>query len=238
MNIICLICARENSKGLKNKNIKKFNGIPLIAKTIIQAKEMKIFKQIIVSTDSKKIMKISDNWGAKIPFKRPDYLAKDDSSEFEVWRHACKFLKKNETPIDLLVCLPCTSPLRKISDVKKAIKLYKKGNCDTIIGITESSRNPFFNMIILNKKKNAEIIIKNKKNIIRRQDAPKSFDITTNFFVINPTFILSKKNKHYIQGRVKTININKINSIDIDTQFDFEIAEFLEKKYENTRELR
>ena len=84
MNIVCLICARGNSKGLKNKNILDFNGVPLIGRTINQAKDLKIFSNIIVSSDSSKIIKISKKFGAEVFFKRPKILAKDTSSEFEV----------------------------------------------------------------------------------------------------------------------------------------------------------
>ena len=230
MNIVCLICARGNSKGLKNKNILDFNGVPLIGRTISQAKELKIFSNIIVSSDSSKIIKVSKKFGAEVFFKRPKILAKDTSSEFKVWRHALSFLKKKFIDVDLLICLPCTSPLRKKSDIIKAIKLYKKSKCDVVIGVSESSRNPYFNMIKLNKSKYAELIINYKKNIIRRQDAPKIFDITGNFFVINPNFVLNKKNKNYMDGLVKTIKINKLNSIDIDSEIDFKIAKFLDMK--------
>jgi CMP-N-acetylneuraminic acid synthetase len=230
MNIVCLICARGNSKGLKNKNILDFNGVPLIARTINQAKGLNIFNNIVVSSDSQKIINISNKFGAEVYFKRPNRFAKDNSSEIDVWRHAINFFKKNFIPIDILVCLPCTSPLRKNIDIIKAVNLYKKSKCDAIIGITESARNPYFNMIKLNESKNAELLIKHKKNISRRQDAPKIFDITTNFFVINPIFVLDKKNKNYMDGVVKTINIDKLNSIDIDSKLDFEIAKALDKK--------
>ena len=123
MNIVCLICARGNSKGLKNKNILNFNGLPLIARTINQAKDLKLFKNILVSSDSSKIIKISKKFGAEVFFKRPAKYANDNSSEFEVWRHALNYLQNNIINVDLLVCLPCTSPLRKNADVLKAIKL-------------------------------------------------------------------------------------------------------------------
>jgi len=230
MNIVCLICARGNSKGLRNKNILDFNGVPLIARTINQAKDLNIFSDIVVSTDSERIINISKKFGAEIYFKRPLRYSKDNSSEIDVWRHAINYFKKNYIPADLLVCLPCTSPLRKNLDIMKAVELYKNSKCDVVIGITESTRNPYFNMIKLNKSKNAKLLISNKKNITRRQDAPKTFDITTNFFVINPHFTLNKNNKNYMDGIVKTINIDKLHSIDIDTKLDFEIAKFLDKK--------
>ena len=230
MNIVCLICARGNSKGLKNKNILNFNGIPLIARTINQAKSLNVFSKIVVSSDSNKIIKISKKFGAEILFKRPEIYSKDNSPEIEVWRHAINFFKNNTIPIDILVCLPCTSPLRKNSDILKAIKLYRNSKCDIVIGITNSSRSPYFNMIKLNKSNNAKLILEHKKNITRRQDAPKIYDITTNFYVANPMFILNKKIKNYMDGVVKTISINKINSLDIDTKFDFEIAKILDKK--------
>ena len=95
--ILCLICARGGSKGLKNKNIKSFCGKPLIYWTIKLAKSIKQIKDVYVSTDSKKIAQISERYGAKIPFIRPKKLATSNSKEWESWRHAIKFFEQKKS---------------------------------------------------------------------------------------------------------------------------------------------
>ena len=82
--IIAIIPARGGSKRIKNKNIKKFRGQSAISITIKKLKKSKIFSRIIVSTDNKKIMKISKMAGAETPFKRPKYLSNDYASDFPV----------------------------------------------------------------------------------------------------------------------------------------------------------
>ena len=94
--IICLIIARGGSKSLPNKNIIKINKIPLIAYSILQAKQIKFIQRVIVSTDSEKIMKISKKFGAEILFKRPKKISGDLSTDFEVFEHAINWLKKYE----------------------------------------------------------------------------------------------------------------------------------------------
>ena len=74
MKIICTICARKNSTGIKNKSIKILGDMPLIAHTITQAKQAKIFDKIIVSTDSKVIQKVAIKYGADSWFLRPKNL--------------------------------------------------------------------------------------------------------------------------------------------------------------------
>ena len=113
-NIICLICAREGSTGIKNKNTILFHQKPLIEWTFKTAKKIKKFKKIYISTDSKKIIKIAKKNKIEVPFVRPKYLAKSNSKEIEVWRHALKYLKKIDQSPDILVVMSVTSPLRKI----------------------------------------------------------------------------------------------------------------------------
>ena len=127
----------------------------------------------------------------------------------------------------ILLILPVTSPLRKKEDVIKCINLYKKTKSDAVIAVTESYRNPYFNMIFRDKKGISKLIINSKKKITRRQDAPITFDMTTVAFVINTKFILKKKN--IFKGIVRSVIVNQESSIDIDNIKDFKIAEFLKK---------
>ena len=81
MNVLITICARGGSKGIKNKNIKNINGKPLISYSINQALKSNIFNEIVVSTDSKLISKISKNFKAESWFLRPKNLSNDKSEK-------------------------------------------------------------------------------------------------------------------------------------------------------------
>ena len=94
--VLCVIPARKGSKGLRNKNIKKLNKIPLIAWSILTAKKCKLIDEIIVSTDCPKISKIAMKYGANVPFIKPKKFATDKASSFSVLKHAIDFLKKKK----------------------------------------------------------------------------------------------------------------------------------------------
>ena len=97
MNIVTLIPARSGSKGIKNKNIVKINSKPLIAYSIILAKNSNLLKnEVYVSTNSERIKKCSEKYGAKVPFLRPEKLAKDNSNDLDVFKHFNNWYKKNK----------------------------------------------------------------------------------------------------------------------------------------------
>ena len=170
MNIVALICARGGSKGIKNKNLLRFKNSTLLGNAIKQAKKSKYINKVIVSSDSKKILKEAINNKAEVPFVRPSKLGKDNSPEIETWKHAIKFLNKKKD-INYIVSIPTTSPLRKVSDIDNCIKIAIKKNLDIVFTVTKSSKNPYFNMVKVKNSK-IELISKSKKKIFRRQEAP------------------------------------------------------------------
>lgn len=223
MKLNVLICARGGSKGLKNKNIKLFAGKPLICWTISLAKKLKDVNEVYVSTDSKKIASISKKFGACVPFLRPKSLAKDDSPEWLVWQHALKYFSSKKIKTDGLIILPAIAPLRRLSDVKKCINAFKKKSC-TIICITDSYRNPYYNMVTNDKFCK---LINFKKKFHSRQKTPKVYDVTTVCFILKPSTIF--KNNFLYDSKVYGVKVPKSTSIDIDDIHDFKFAEFLKK---------
>jgi len=218
-----IICARGGSKGLKNKNILPLKGKPLIAHSINQGLRTKKIKKILVSTDSVKISKVAKKYGAHIPFLRPKKLSNDNSSEWKVWQHLVKFLEKNKDLPDIIISIPTTSPLRKINDLSISIdKFIKNKNSDILITITESRRNPYFNMVKINQKNFLEIVNFSKKKLFNRQQAPKTYDVCTVAYVTTPNYILNST--HIFQGNVDYHEVKKDTAIDIDDRFDYEIA--------------
>jgi N-acylneuraminate cytidylyltransferase len=226
MKYIALICARGGSKGLPGKNIKPLNGIPLIGWSIKIAKQIDRISRVIVSTDSEEIAKIALEYGAEVPFMRPENLALDNSPEWPVWRHSINYLENQQSEkIDVLVVLPVTAPLRSINDVNKCIDLFEKGGVDSVITVSESNRNPYFNMTVNDSKGYSSLVIQSDKGIVRRQDAPQVFDMTTVAYVVDANFV--KDFNGIFEGKVKSVIIPVKRAIDIDTRLDFKVAECL-----------
>ena len=121
--ILAIIPARSGSKGLKDKNIKILNGKPMIAYTIEAARNSKVFYDIIVSTDSQEYADIAVEYGAKVPFLRPSYLSKDQTTTNDVIEHTIKELKSIGKEYDCFMILQPTSPLRKDSDIIGALEM-------------------------------------------------------------------------------------------------------------------
>ena len=123
MNILCTICARGNSKGLKNKNILLFKNKPLILHTIKIAKKSKVFSKIVVSSDSQKILNISKKEKPNLLIKRPYNLSNSKALKVLAIRHALKVSETNfNMKFDYIFDLDISSPIRKISDIQKALK--------------------------------------------------------------------------------------------------------------------
>ena len=148
MRNLCSIGMRGGSKGVKNKNLKKINGKPLLAYTIEQALESKLFEHIVVTTDSREIQEESINYGAESWFLRPDELATDTSGKIPVIQHVLgeseKYYKKT---FDVIFDLDVTAPLRRAEDILGAYKKLIDEDGDNVISVCESRKNPYFNMI-------------------------------------------------------------------------------------------
>ncbi len=228
--IYAFVFARGGSKGIPKKNLIKISGIPLLGHSINIAKEIEGVNKIFVSTDCDEIANVGKSFGAEI-IKRPYYLSQDDSPEWSAWQHAVKEVNERYGLFDIFLSLPTTSPLRSKSDILKCIEASVDPNFQSVITISELSRNPWFNMVT-SKEGKVELINKTQ-SIYRRQDAPKTFGITTVAYVLKPGFILSSKS--IWEGNVKGVEIPTERSIDIDNFLDYKIAKYLfEEKINGT----
>jgi CMP-N-acetylneuraminic acid synthetase len=122
-----------------------------------------------------------------------------------------------------MVSIPTTAPLRLPQDIENCLDEYQKGKTDVVFAVTDSHRNPFFNMVKRNIDGTVSIVNKPLQSIARRQDCPIVYDMTTVCFVLNPNFVLA--NNSMFEGIVKAINVPVERAIDIDTLLDFHIAE-------------
>lgn len=226
MTTVAFIFARGGSKGLPGKNIRLLAGKPLIAWSIEHAHSVKRIERVIVSTDSEEIAAVARDFGAEVPFMRPAELAKDDSPEWLAWRHALAFIKESEGDMpEVMLSVPATAPLRLPIDLENCLDAYAKGDADVVIAVSEAYRSPYFNMVRENADGSVGLVIPPTSVIARRQDVPVVYDMSTVAYVVRSEFVLSSDS--FFKGRVRAVQVPKERAIDIDTLFDFQIAEHL-----------
>jgi len=228
--ILCIIPARKGSKGLKSKNIKKLNNIPLVAWSILAAKKSKLIKEIIVSTDSIKISKIARKYGANIPFIRPKKFATDKASTFSVIKHAINFYSKNKINFDYILLLEPTSPLRNYKDIDFCINKVIKNNIDTMVSVTKViDQHPSF-LYSINKKNILKPYIKKPQKLyIRRQDITPLYYLEGSIYISKISTLLRKKT--FYHEKTHAFMVEKWRSLEIDDIDDFKLAEFYMKNF-------
>lgn len=227
--ILCTICARGGSKGVKNKNIKPINNKPLIAYTIEQAKESKLFDHIVISTDSDDIANIAKEYGAEVFFKRDERMASDTAGKLDVIKDA--FVKSEEyynEKYDYLIDLDATAPLRNVDDIINSFNQFLENNNGNLITAMPSRRSPYFNLVEVDQNGKVNLSKKLDNSIGRRQDAPKSYDMNASIYIWKRDIILDKKSLFLDNTGLYIMPENR--SIDIDTELDYKFVEFLMKE--------
>jgi CMP-N,N'-diacetyllegionaminic acid synthase len=228
-NVLCTICARGGSKGVKNKNINLLNGKPLIAYTIEQAAESGLFEHIVISTDSDLIATTAQEYGAEIFFKRSPEMASDTAGKLEVIRDA--FIRSEEhyqCAFDYLIDLDATAPLRSVQDIIDSYRQFLRDDNDNLITAMPSRRSPYFNLVEVDASGKVALSKKLSDGIVRRQDAPKSYDMNASIYIWKRDVILNQ-NSLFLE-KTGLYVMPEERSIDIDTELDFEFVEFLMRR--------
>lgn len=223
MKSLFLITARGGSKGIPHKNIKPLNGKPLICYAIDVARQLADDEDICVSTDGDDIIMTVEDYGLKVPFRRPDELASDTAGSYEVILHAVNYYEEQGRHYDNIVLLQPTSPFRKKEDVEGCLAKYDK-NCDMVVSVMPASANPYYD--IFEEDVNGNLVIsKGDGKITRRQEAPKCYEYNGAVYVIN---IDSLKAQHMNEfQKIRFYEMNDIRSVDLDTMLDWKYAELL-----------
>jgi len=228
-NIIGVIPARGGSKGVMRKNVKFLCGKPLIYYTIRECFKSKHLTKTIVSTEDTEIAQIAKSFGVDV-IMRPYYLAKDDTPTIDVIFHAIKKLEEKRETVDLVILLQPTSPLRTATDIDKAIELYISSSCESVISVVEAEHPPYWSLEIKNGF--LKPLLGQKFLNMRRQDLPKVYFPNGAIFIARPEIL--KKYRSFYTNKIKPYIMPKEKSVDIDTEFDFLLAEVLMKRFFNT----
>jgi CMP-N,N'-diacetyllegionaminic acid synthase len=225
MKALYLIPARGGSKGIPHKNRKLLNDKPLIYYAIDAAREIADDEDICVSTDDDEIIRVCEEHGLKVPFKRPDELAQDGSGSYEVIMHAIKFFEKQGRVYDTVVLLQPTSPFRTSQHIREAMELYTP-DCDMVVSVNEAKTNPYYVMFQEDKDGYLKHILEG--HFTRRQDCPTVYEYNGAVYVMNIQALKAKPLSAFIKNKKYIMPQNA--SVDLDTMDDWEYAEFLIKK--------
>ena len=214
---IAIIPARKGSKRIKNKNIKNFLNKPIIYWTINKLKKSKLFKSIVVTTDSKKILEYSKRNGCDVLIKRPKNLSDDKTSTHATIKHALKTMNLDEKKNIRIFCVYPCNPLLQITDLKKAINKHKKNKNKFIFPVAVDS-NYMSNSIFLNKSKNVKFVESSKKFFNKKQNY---FD-TGQFYLAD---LKTWKKFSSIHKNGSCIEIPEWRAVDINYPNDWKKAE-------------
>jgi len=219
--ILAVIPARGGSKGLPHKNIKTLLGKPLIAWTIEEAKKSQFIDRLILSSEEKLIIDIAKELGCEVPFIRPKRLATDMTPQIDVAIHAINMLS---VKYDFICWLQPTSPLRKVEHIDICIEKCINNNAESLVSVSKVDKHPYW---MYKRKDNSQLVqlFPEINNEIRRQDLPEVLCLNGAVYMASVQQI--KEKKRFVTEKTICHIMDRKDSIDIDEQFDFEIAKML-----------
>lgn len=228
---VAIIPARGGSKRIPKKNIKKFLGKPIIAYSIETALATDLFDDVIVSTDSDEISEIAIQYGAKVPFIRPEILSDDFSGTHDVVGHAVKFLEDAGKVFDYVCCIYATAPLIQISDLVEGFDVIKNGNMESVMAATKYSY-PIFRSFEKLPSGGLKMIFP-EHYTSRSQDLPDIYHDAGQFYWAKPD-IWKRKAREY-NDRNAIVEIPNYRVQDIDNIEDWKNAEIIYQLIESSK---
>ena len=226
MKILALIPARGGSKRLPGKNIRLLGDKPLIVWSIDIIKGMSEICDVLVSTDDPLIAAISTKAGANVPWKRPADLATDTASSVDVALHALNWYESEKGPIDGLLLLQPTSPFRSRKTVRNGIELFQSSGHQPVLGISQAATHPMQTL-----KLEGNFVVPYMKDYVlnmQSKELTNAFIVNGSLYLITPADL--RKNRTFNGGKTVPLLIESPHeSLDIDTEWDFMMAEQIVK---------
>jgi N-acylneuraminate cytidylyltransferase len=223
MKILTIIPARSGSKSIKNKNIVQYKGKPLLAHSILTAKDSSKIDKVIVSTDSTYYKKIAENYGAEVPFLRPKKISSSKSIDIDYIKHCCNFLKKKNYYAEIVVLLRPTTPNRNVKILDKSIKYFLKNinKFDSMRSVSVFNQPPHKMFKIKNNRLVGffDDYLKGEYYSQPRQNFPQTYLPNGYVDIYKPTFFLNKKND--LCGRILPFITEE--TLDIDEKKDLKL---------------
>ena len=223
VNILGVTLARGGSKGIKNKNLAKIKGKPLIYYTIKEAKKTQELTKYIVSTDSIKIKKIAQSFKAEVPFLRPKKFSKDNSSSASALKHALLECERIfNIRFDFIVELMATNPLKSTLDIKNVIKILIKNKADSVIAVNQLFDHHPARIKKIVKGRLYDFAVKEKLESRIQDLKPNAYVRSGSIYAMSRNYVMS--GKRYFSGKSFAYILPMERTINIDDKNDLIIA--------------
>ncbi len=233
MKNIAIIPARSGSKGLADKNIKLLNGKPLMAYSIEAAIDSGLFDVVHVSTDSEQYAQIAREYGADVPFLRSEEMSSDTADSWDAVNEVLKRYKEMDRSFDSVTLLQPTSPLRGKADICRAFKVLMDKTANAVISVCEADHPPMWFHPLAADGAMTHFATKDKGK--QRQAFEIHYRMNGAIYLVKMSYF--EEDRHNIlRDKVFAYIMDKRASIDIDDQFDFDIAEAIMKNRQNLEE--
>lgn len=227
---IAIIPARSGSKGVMNKNIRLFDGKPLLAYSVEAAIESGCFDEVMVSTDSVKYAEVAKCYGATIPFLRSDENSGDSVDKWDVVREVLTEYSSKSLYFESVCVLQPTSPLRTSADIRAAYKLYENKEAEFVISVCECEHPPIWTGTVGGNLNMTDF--NRPEMFIPRQKLPKYYRLNGAIFIAE-TRVISSGNMNLYGEYTYAYIMDIERSVDIDSELDFEYGEYLMRRNNN-----
>lgn len=224
---VCTINVRAGSKGVPGKNWRMIAGLPLFAHSLRQALDSGLFERIGVSSDAPEVLDTAASFGATDVIVRPPALATDEAGKVPAIVHGFQQIEERTGAVfDTLVDLDATSPLRTPEDIVGAVAMFEEGGADSVITGCEARRSPYFNLVEQDASTGGFAVSKRlPAEVLRRQDAPRTFDMNGSVYVWRRDALYARPNVFYPSTRLYEMPAER--SVDIDSELDFTFVKWL-----------
>lgn len=224
MEILSIIPVRGGSKRIPKKNILPLHGIPLVGHTILHSLKSNMINKTVVSTDSKDIMDVVAGYDNVDIVKRPSIISRDNSTSEEAIKHTLAYLhNKNYTP-DIIILLQATSPIRAPGTIDNAINVFIRKKADSLLSVTKN--HSFF---WVRDKNICKPLNYDYENRPMTQSLSNQFVENGSFYLFKPWII--EQNNSRLGGKIELFEMDYWSSFEIDEIEDFELCEYILKKY-------
>jgi len=225
VNVVAIILARGGSKGIPGKNIINFCGKPLIVWTIEQLQQSRGINSVWVSSDSEKILSVSETFGAEI-IHRPAEISGDAATSESGWLHAIDYIENKVGCVDLVVAPQVTSPLRELVDIERGLRDFQEQKCDSMFSCSLAEDLFFWEKIPDGVLRSVNYDYRNRS---RRQDIPKQYIENGSFYLFKPEVLRKFNNR--LGGKIGVTQMEFWKMFQIDKPSDIKLCQIIMRGY-------
>jgi CMP-N,N'-diacetyllegionaminic acid synthase len=223
VRILAVIPARAGSKRLPGKNLRVLAGKPLLAWTIEAAARSGVFSEVLVSTDDEQTAEVARRHGASAPWLRPAALSGDSAMPVEVLLHAVEAQERAGTVPEAVMWLQPTSPFRSSATIREAARIFSGAGGLSVIGVSPAATHPYWCMS-LDAAGNLVPFGGRERLSLRSQDLPPAYEVNGTIYLLTVEH-LRRQGSLYTDPFRPVVVTDEIERLDIDSPFDWEIAE-------------